>query len=337
MREHTINYHSDGDNVVGTLYLPGEHAQKDGDGMTPAGPSSEHSDGEAALRGPAVIQGPGWMGLRSARLYRPYHQAFVNAGMAVLVIDYRGCGESGGDPRRFSPRRQLEDLVNGVTYLTTRPEVDSDRIGVFGSGGTGGGNAVCLAAIDPRVRCAVSQVPVADGRDWLRRMRRGYEWQEFLQRLEADRARRVTTGEGEMVRPSEIMIPTPERAATNIKGDVDSRVPTLLPLSAAEEILAYQPIEMVGRIAPRPLLIVAVENDPVTPTDHAQALYDRAGPAKKLIIQRHTTHYAAYRRYGATVIPQMVEWFRQGLGAAPIRAVEAKADKEEQMVIEEIG
>lgn len=316
MREHTINYYSQGEPVVGTLYLPRD---------------------DAALPGPAVIQGPGWMGLRNARLYRPYHRALVEAGIAVLIVDYRGFGDSGGDPRKFSPRRQLEDLVSGVTYLTTRPEVDADRIGVFGSGGTGGGNAICLAAIDSRVRCAVSQVPVSDGRDWLRRMRRGYEWQEFLQRLDADRAKRVTTGDGEMVRPQRIMIPTPERAATDIKRDVDSRVPTHLPLSVADEIIAYQPIEMVERIAPRPLLVVAVENDSVTPTDHAQALYDRAGPKKKLIVQRNTTHYAAYRRYGATVIPRIVDWFQKGLGAVPIRAVQANTDKEEHMVIEEIG
>ena len=315
MREETIAYYSHGERVVGTLHLP------ESDGMSP---------------GPAVIQGPGWMGLRSARLYRPYHQAFVKAGMAVLIIDYRGCGDSEGDSLKFSPRRQLEDLVNGVTYLTTRTEVDSDRIGVFGSGGTGGGNAVCLAAADPRVRCVVSQVPVADGRDWLRRMRRGYEWQEFLERLEADRARRVTTDSGELVHPRQIMIPTPERAATNIKKDVDSRVPTVLPLAVAEEIIAYRPVERVERIAPRPLLIVAAENDSVTPTDHAQALYDRAGSPKKLIVQRHTTHYAAYRQYGKTIIPQMVEWFRTGLGVAPIRAVQANAGKEEHMVIEEI-
>ena len=89
MREETVVFHSEGDRVVGTLYLP-----------------------DAARRrpGPAVVQGPGWMGLRTARLYRPYHRAFTDAGMAVLIIDYRGCGDSGGDPLAFSPRRQLEDL-----------------------------------------------------------------------------------------------------------------------------------------------------------------------------------------------------------------------------------
>ena len=83
--------------------------------------------------------------------------------------------EDSGTPREIRasscPIAKLEDLVNGVTYLTTRDDVDPSRIGVFGSGGTGGGNAVMLAAQDPRVRCAVVQVPVADGEDWLRGMR----------------------------------------------------------------------------------------------------------------------------------------------------------------------
>ena len=224
-----------------------------------------------------------------------------------------------------------------MTYLATRPEVDPDRIGVFGSGGTGGGNAVCLVATDQRVRCAVTQVPVSDGRDWLRRMRPAYEWYQFLEQLKVDRVQRVTTGQGDLVHPQQIMIPTPERRATTIKKDVDSRVPTLLPLAAAEEIMAYRPIDVVDRITSRPLLIVAVEDDPVTPTQHAVDLYERAGPPKKLIIQRHTTHYAAYRQYGKTIIPQMVDWFRTHLSTTRIRAVEATTGKEEHMVIKEIA
>ena len=315
MRQEQVGFFSEGERVVGTLYLP---------------------DSMESRPGPAIVQGPGWMGLRSARLYLPYHRAFVAAGMAVLIFDYRGFGDSGGDPLAFAPERQLADLVNAVTYLTTRPEVDADRIGVFGSGGTGGGNAVCLAAVDPRVKCVVSQVPVADGRDWLRRMRRAYEWYEFLDRLEADRAERVTTGQGALVSPREIMIPTPERRATNVKKDVDSRIPSCIPLAAAEGIMRYQPADLVSRIAPRPLLIVAVEDDPVTPTDHAEALYERAGAPKKLIVQRHTTHYAAYRQYGDTIIPQMVEWLQRGLRMTRIRAVEALSNKEEYMVLEEV-
>ncbi|MGH8862260.1 MAG: alpha/beta hydrolase, partial [Jatrophihabitantaceae bacterium] len=97
---------------------------------------------EAPLR--AIVQGPGWMGLKDAKLYVRYHEALVEAGFGVLVIDYRGFGDSGG-ARELSPRVQLEDLLSAVTYLTTREDVVADAIGVFGTGGTGGGNAILLA------------------------------------------------------------------------------------------------------------------------------------------------------------------------------------------------
>ena len=232
----------------------------------------------------------------------------------MLIFDYRGFGESEGSTDLVRPQHQLEDLVNAVTYLTTRDDIDADNIGAFGSGGTGGGNSLVLAAHDPRVGCAVSQVPVADGRDWLHRMRREYEWLEFLQRLETDRKRRVLTGQGERVHPrQEIMVPTPERKKTNIKKDVDSKVQEEVLLRSAEYIFDYKPIEAVGKIAPRGVMIVAVENDATTPTDHAISLYEAAGEPKKLILQRHTTHYAAYEKYGDTVTPQIVDWFRKHL------------------------
>lgn len=255
-----------------------------------------------------IVQGPGWLGLADAQLYVPYHQAFCDAGMAVLIFDYRGFGDSGGDRGTISPTMQLEDLANAVSYLAERADIDATRIGVFGSGGTGGGNAVMLAATDARVRCAVSQVPVSDGRDWLRRMRTPAEWDSFLDRLEADQRRIDATGEGERVHPREdIMVPTAERRATNIKQDVDGRIPTDVPLAAAYEIMAYRPIDAAGQSAP--LLVVAVEDDLTTPTDHAVALYEAAPEPKAMILQKNTTHYAAYRQYGNLVRPKMVAWF----------------------------
>src|SRR4029453_689959 len=97
-------------------------------------------------------------------------------------------------------------------------DVDADAIGTFGSGGTGGGNAILLAAADSRVRAAVSQLPVADGADWLPRRRTEYDGVAFLQGLEADRRARVVSGRGRLVNPrEEIMVPTPERRAARGK------------------------------------------------------------------------------------------------------------------------
>jgi dipeptidyl aminopeptidase/acylaminoacyl peptidase len=272
-----------------------------------------------AVTGPlrAIVQGPGWLGLKDAQLYVRYHEALVEAGFGVLVIDYRGFGDSGG-PRELSPRFQLEDLLNAVTYLTTRDDVDPDAIGVFGTGGTGGGNAILLAAADRRVRAAVSQVPVADGEDWLHRMRSESDWLAFLAALETDRKERVITGKGRRVHPrEEIMVPTAERRTTTVKADVDDRIPSDVSLAAADEILEYRPID-AARALTTPLLVIGVEGDATTPTDHAIALYEAARGPKKLVMQRHTTHYAAYDRYWTSVTPLIVDWFDRHVRAAGV-------------------
>lgn len=256
----------------------------------------------------AIVQGPGWLGLKDAKLYVRYHEALTAAGFGVLVFDYRGFGDSEGDQGVLSPAGQLADLVNAVTYLTTREDVQSDAIGVFGTGGTGGGNAVLLAAVDDRVRAAVSQVPVADGRDWLHRMRPEHEWLTYLGALDEDRRKRVLTGRGRLVHPREgIMIPTPERKTTTVKADVDGRIPSAVTLQSAEEILAYRPLDAASTLT-KPLMVIGVEDDATTPTDHAVQLYDAARGPKCLILQRHTTHYAAYDRYWTEVTPRLVGW-----------------------------
>ena len=287
MREERISFYSEGVRLAGILRLP------------------EASDQAC----PAIVQGPGRLGLKDAKLYLRYHTALTDAGFAVLIFDYRGFGDSDGANDILLPAMQLEDLINAVTYLTTRDDIDADNIGAFGSGGTGGGNSILLAAHDSRVSCAVSQVPVADGEDWLHRMRSEYEWLDFKASLEEDRKRRVLTGEGKKVHPrEEIMVPTPERKKTNIKKDVDGRIPSEVLLRSAEAILQYKPIDVVHKVPA--LLVIGVEGDATTPTDHAIALYEKAVRPKKLIMQRHTTHYAAYETYGDEVTPAIVEWFQ---------------------------
>lgn len=306
MTVEEVRFFSHRSSLAGTLMLP---------------------DARAAAPLAAVVQGPGWLGLRDAKLYQPYHDALLEAGIAVLVFDYRGFGDSEGDATYLDPHDQVEDYRAAATYLETRPEIDARRIGAFGSGGTGGGNAVMAAGLDPRFKAMVSQVPIADGRDWLRRMRREHEWLAFLERIEQDRRERARSGRGEMVEPRDgIMVPTPERRTTTVKRDVDDRVPKLVELASAEAIFAYRPIDVVDRIAPRAAMFICVENDATTPEDHATALYERAGAPKRLVVQTGTTHYGAYAQYGDVVAPLIADWFACHLVAGEVVVHEQEAD-----------
>jgi hypothetical protein len=264
---------------------------------------------------PAIVQGPGWLGLKDTADYTRYHEGFAAAGFGTLCIDYRGFGDSEGEPGIVNPAHQLEDLQSAVTYLTTRDDVRPEAIGAYATGGTGGGNVVLLGAADTRVRAVISQVPVADGRDWLHRMRSEWDWIQFLEALEADRRERVLHGTGRLVAPrDEIMVQTPERRATSFKKDVDHKVAPKVPLGMVDGLLDYRPVDAAARLT-APLLVVAVENDATTPTDHAVAIYEAARGPKKLIIQRHTSHYEAYAKYADRVIPEMAAWFTAYLKA----------------------
>ncbi len=310
MRTEQVSFYSEGAKMGGILRLP-----------------NEVRDGQH----PAIVQGPGWMGLKDAKLYERYHEALTNAGYYVLAFDYRGFGDSEGDQDMIMPLRQVEDWRNAISYMQSRPDVDPNRIGAFGSGGTGGGNAVYVAGIDTRVKCVVCQVGIADGEDWLHRMRREYEWVDFMKRLDEDRQRRATEGTSELVNPKEdIMIATPERKTTGVKKDVDVRVPTQVQLRSADAIIEYKPIDVVDRISPRALMLIAVDPDAVTPFDHSVKLFEKAGSPKRLVVQRETSHYSAYNDYHTIVTPMIVDWFDTYLTSGPVEV------REDSMLTEDV-
>ena len=91
----------------------------------------------------------------------PFAERFAEAGIAALVFDHRGFGDSEGEPDLFQPARQLVDWRAAIGFARTLPGIDPDRIATFGSS-MGGGNALAAAAADPGVAAAVSQVPLLD-------------------------------------------------------------------------------------------------------------------------------------------------------------------------------
>ena len=67
-------------------------------------------------------------------------------------------------PRQLlDPGRQLEDWSAAIDYITSLPNVDPNRVGVWGSS-FGGGHAISIAARESgRVRAAVAQCPFTNG------------------------------------------------------------------------------------------------------------------------------------------------------------------------------
>jgi dipeptidyl aminopeptidase/acylaminoacyl peptidase len=304
MREERVEFLSHGQRLVGVLRTPEMHS---------------------GLLG-TIIQGPGWLGLARARTYEPWHRAFTDAGYAVLAFDYRGFGESEGVRGWILPDRMVEDILNAVVWVTTRSDLDPQRIGAYGIGGIGGGNAIIAAAHDDRIRCVAVQSVVADGREWLRRMRPEYDWLDYVARVGADSQRWVTTGESELVNPrTDIAVATPERRAYTNKQDVDSKMDAQFHLQSAAALMRYRPLDYVGRLSPRGLLLTSVANDSVTPEEHAELLFAAAGPPKRIIRQTGTTHYRSYTDNYQMLASELVAWYDRHMPASQVQAREATA------------
>ena len=85
-----------------------------------------------------------------------YAQTLAERGFLTIAFDPSFTGESGGKPRYVaSPDINTEDFCAAIDYLSTRKDVDPERIGILGICGWGG-MAVNAAAIDTRIKATVA-------------------------------------------------------------------------------------------------------------------------------------------------------------------------------------
>jgi pimeloyl-ACP methyl ester carboxylesterase len=122
-------------------------------------------------RGPhpavALVHG---LGATHDMMLPQYEQHFAAAGIAALAFDYRCTGASDGQPRQhISIRHQCEDVAASLENLKSRPEVDSGRIGLWGTS-LGGMNVIRVAAKRDDVAVAVVQCPIVHGPGAARRL-----------------------------------------------------------------------------------------------------------------------------------------------------------------------
>ena len=257
----------------------------------------------------------GYTGVKD--LYLPDNaRSFNQAGYVAMTFDYKGWGDSEGSRSRLAPYSRVADVQAAMTFLGLQPEVDADRIGIYGTS-YGGATVSWVGAVDPRAKCIVSVVGIGNGQRWMSRVRRTDEWFDLLERSQADRERRATAGTSEFVERSEILLP--DRQSAELAAAARRLNPAAIntiPLEYVDDTLGFNPEWIVDRISPRPILFITSDNDRLVPPEESEQLYAHAKEPKKLVVLKGYGHYEVYQEPAfSEVMAATLDWYAQYLPA----------------------
>ena len=267
---------------------------------------------------PAITMAHGYALVKEHAL-EPFAQAFADDGFVVLLHDHRGFGTSGGEPRQdVDPWRQIADWRRAISFLESRPEVDPERIGLWGTS-YAGGHAIVLGATDRRLRCVVAMVPTISGYEQgLRRV--PPDGVVALEQAFAEDER--AQARGEPPRYTALVSADPAVPASYRSPDaVDfflqplpegTRWENAVTVRSTRAARMYEPGMWVDRVSPTPLLMVVAINDTVTVADLALAAYERALEPKRLELIP-SGHFGPYLSSFAKSSDAARAWFRHHL------------------------
>lgn len=204
----------------------------------------------------------------------------ASQGYGVLTFDWRAVGASEGDTATIG-YDERRDLVAAFEWLRGRPEVDASRLGGLARS-AGAAALVYVAADDPSVRAVVAETTFSALEDMM--------------------AMGVRAKTGLPPFPfAPLIVWFGERETGRRIGDV-------------------RPVDVVGRISPRPILIIRAGRDEWVPASNADALYAAAGEPKELWDVPGAEHARAHRDDPAGYEARVVGFFDRYLrGAPPVR------------------
>ncbi|KAJ9165403.1 Alpha/beta-hydrolase [Coniochaeta hoffmannii] len=249
---------------------------------------------------PCIIMSNGFSGRRTH--YLPDFAArFQAAGYGVLVYDNRCLGESDGMPRHeVDPQLQTRDYFDAFVFAASLPEVDATKIVYWGTS-MSGGVALCAAAVNKGIKAVIAQVPFISG-EWISKVEGGDPVALLM-----ERARRANTGEPTLIpvfpESAEAVVSGTTKAvlkdtgAPGFTAELTRRgieydnVTTLQSLTYSSML---EPLSIMHRIAPTPLLIIAAGKDVTTPTHLQLTAYEKALEPKKLHIFQGAGHFDLY-------------------------------------------
>ena len=221
---------------------------------------------------------------RSRAELLPHADLLHRAGFAVLAFDYRHRGESGGDAITMG-MRERDDLRGALDLLAARSEVDAECIGVFGMS-LGSVIAILVAADDERVRALVAEAPFsAPSAIMTRTLRHYYHLPSFP-----------------------IAMMTKWMLERRLGGSLDS----------------VQAVDVVGKLSPRSLLIIANERDAVVGSDESLRVFDAAGEPKQLWIVPEANHACGWQAEPQEYERRVVAFLRESLGVAEASPARSK-------------
>jgi uncharacterized protein len=238
---------------------------------------------------PGITMAHGFAGVKEHGLAR-FAELFAAAGFVVLVHDHRGFGASDGAPRfDIDPWVQIADWRRAISFLESRPDVDPERIGVWGTS-YAGGHAIVLGATDRRLRAVVAQVPTISGyRQSLRRVPPDRVADLQAGFIEDDRAQfRGQSPTLQAVVSSDPAVPAAYRSPDAIAFYTQPTTPAkvwhnAMTVRSSRAARMYEPGTWIDQVSPTPLLMIVGLHDTVTVTDLALAAYERALEPKKLV------------------------------------------------------
>jgi alpha-beta hydrolase superfamily lysophospholipase len=177
------------------------------------------------------------------------------AGANVLSFDFRGRGRSGGG-RSTLGKLEAEDVRAAVAWARAQPETAGRPVGVMGFS-MGGAAVILAAAADGDIAAVLADSPYAS-------LDRGI-----------DRHLRTFLG------PLAGTVGWPTRRLGEWMLGFDPRT--------------LRPVDVVARLAPRPLLLIHGLGDFMTPPEDSQALAAAAGPSAQLWLVPRARHTKARR------------------------------------------
>ena len=211
---------------------------------------------------------------------------FEQLGYVTMRFDMPGCGESEGERGLLLCLDQVTATSDALALLAQHPHVDGKRIALIGSS-FGAAVAVYCGGVDPRVAAVISASGWGHGERKFRGQHPGEAaWEKFTAMLEEGRTHRARTGKPLMV-PRYDIVPIPEHLRTHVvSGSVQ-----MFPSETAQSMFDFRANDVVGRIAPRPLLLLHSSDDHVTPVEQSIELFQHAGQPTELHLFADTDHF----------------------------------------------